>query len=152
MKFWDSSALVPLLVEEKVTSRLCELYLREDGILAWWGSDVECASAIARLERESRLSPRSATLAFQRLDALARTWHRIEPVETLRRTARRLLRVHPLRAADSLQLAAAFLASEGQPPTLGFVCLDDRLSTAAQREGFVLVDPTSLPGEEAGDS
>lgn len=147
MKFWDSSALVPLLVEESISARLSELYLREDGILAWWGSDVECASAVARLERDARLSPRAATLAFQRLDNLARSWHRIEPVEPLRRTARRLLRVHPLRAGDSLQLAAAFLASEGQPSTLGFVCLDDRLGTAAQREGFVLVDQSSLMGD-----
>ena len=140
MKFWDSSALVPLLVQEANSARLSELYLREDGILVWWGSDVECASAVARLERTNQLSPRAATLAFQRLDALAHSWHRIEPAETLRSTAKRYLRVHPLRAADSLQLAAAFLASEGQPSTLGFVCFDERLGTAAQREGFLLVD------------
>ena len=140
MKFWDSSALVPLLVKEANTAQLSELYLREDGILVWWGSDVECASAVARLERTHQLSPREATLALERLDALARSWHQIEPGEMLRRTARRYLRVHPLRAADSLQLAAAFLASEGQPSTLGFVCFDERLCTAAQREGFILDD------------
>lgn len=151
MKFWDSSALVPLLVEEDFTSHLCELYLREDGILAWWGSEVECASAVARLERETRLPPRAATLAFQRLDALARSWHRVEPVEVIRQTAKRFLRVHPLRAAGALQLAAAFLASEGQPSTLGFVCLDDRLSTAAQREGFHLIDESSFAGYDAPD-
>ena len=127
MKFWDSSALVPLLVEEPVTGPLCELYLREDGVLVWWGSEVECASAIARLEREGRLTAADATLAYQRISALERGWHRIEPVEVIRRTAKRLLRVHRLRAADSLQLAAAFLAAEGQPSSLGFVCLDDRL-------------------------
>ncbi len=144
MKFWDSSALVPLLVMEDVTFRLAEVYLEEDGILAWWGTEIECASAIARLEREDRLSPREATLALQRLDDLARSWHLVEPSESLRRTARRLLRVHALRAADSLQLAAALLASEGQPPTLGFVCLDVRLSTAVLREGFPLIDRSSL--------
>ncbi len=144
MRFWDSSALVPLLVMEDVTFRLGELYLEEDGILAWWGAEVECASALARLERESSLSPRDATLALQRLDDFARSWHLVEPVESLRQTARRLLRVHALRAADSLLLAAALLASEGQPSTLGFVCLDHRLSTAAQREGFPVVERASL--------
>ena len=148
MKFWDSSALVPLLVEEELTSRLCELYLREDGILTWWSSEVECASAIARLERETHLSVQGSTLAFARLNILARSWHRIEPVELIRQTAKRFLRVHALRAADALQLAAAFLGSEGQPPTLGFVCFDDRLSIAAQREGFVVVDPDSLLASE----
>lgn len=144
MRFWDSSALVPLLVEEELTEALCELYLREDGILVWWGSDVECASAVARLEREGRLSAKDATLAFQRIEGLARSWHSIEPVEAVRRSARRLLRVHELRAADALQLAAAHLAAEGQPSTLGFVCFDDRLSLAAQREGFKVADRSSL--------
>lgn len=144
MKFWDSSAVVPLLVEEEVTVPLRDLSLREPGMIAWWGTPVECASAVSRLEREDRLSSRAATEALERLDALARAWHRIEPVEAVLETARRLLRVHPLRAADSLQLAAAVLASEGRPSTLEFVCLDDRLATAAEREGFVVRDRSRL--------
>jgi len=144
VKFWDSSALVPLLVEEDLTDAIRELFLGEPGIIAWWGTPVECASAVCRLEREGRLSPQETTEALERLDALARHWHRIEPVDAVLETARRLLRVHPLRAADSLQLAAAFLASEGRPSTLELVCLDDRLVTAAQREGFQVRDCSRL--------
>lgn len=136
MKFWDSSALVPLLVEEGATAQVRDLYLSEEGAITWWSTPVECASAIARLEREDHLSPQEATAALERLDGVARHWHRIEPVDAVLEAARRFLRVHPLRAADSLQLAAAFLASEGRPSTLEFVCLDDRLTIAAQREGF----------------
>ncbi len=112
--------------------------------MTWWGSEVECVSAIARLEREDSLSSRETTAALGRLDPLVRRWHLIEPVETVRQTARRFLRVHPLRAADALQLAAAFLAAEGQPPSLGFVCLDDRLGAAAQKEGFPVLDRSGL--------
>ena len=144
MKFWDSSALVPLLVEEETTIPLRNLYLADPGTIAWWGTPVECASSLSRLEREGTLSPQAATEALERLDALARHWHRIEPVDAVLETARRLLRVHPLRAADSLQLAAAFLASEGRPSTLEFVCLDDRLVIAAQREGFQVRDRSRL--------
>jgi predicted nucleic acid-binding protein len=144
VKFWDSSALVPLLLEEEVTVPLRDLYLGEPGAIAWWGTPVECASAVSRLEREDRLSPRAATEALARLDALARHWHRIEPVEAVLENARRLLRVHPLRAVDALQLAAAVLASEGRPSTLEFVCLDDRLAIAAQREGFPVRDRSRL--------
>lgn len=140
MKFWDSSALVPLLVEEELTVPLRDLYLAEPGTIAWWGTPVECASAVSRLEREERLSPGAATEALERLDALAAHWHRIEPVDSVLETARRLLRVHPIRAADSFQLAAAFLASEGRPSTLELVCVDDRLVLAAQREGFLVRD------------
>lgn len=146
MKFWDSSALVPLLVTEDVTYRLAELYLEDGAILTWWGSEIECVSAIARLERENRLTSRETSFALERLDGLASSWHRIESIETIRQTARRFLRVHALRAADALQLAAAFLASEGQPPSLGFVCLDNRLGAAAQKEGFPLVDQAALEG------
>jgi predicted nucleic acid-binding protein len=144
VKFWDSSALVPLLVEEEVTVPIRDLLLGEPGIIAWWGTSVECASALSRLEREGQLSPQTATESFQRLDALARYWHRIDPVDAVLETARRFLRVHPIRAADSLQLAAAFLASEGRPSTLEFVCLDDRLVIAAQREGFPVRDRSHL--------
>jgi uncharacterized protein len=144
VKFWDSSALIPLLVEEEATVPLRDLYLKEPGTIVWWGTPVECASAVSRLEREERLSPTAATEVLERLDALARSWHRVEPVEAILETARRLLRVHPLRAAGSLQLAAAFLASEGRPSTLELVCLDDRLSVAAQREGFVVRNQARL--------
>lgn len=144
MKFWDSSALVPLLVEEETTVPLRDLYLADPETVAWWSTPVECASSLARLEREGRLSPQEVTEALGRLDALARHWHRIEPLDTVLETARRLLRVHPLRAADSLQLAAAILASEGRPSSLELVCLDDRLVTAAQREGFPVRDRSRL--------
>lgn len=144
MKFWDSSALVPLLVEEEMTAPLRDLYLGEPGTITWWGTSIECASALSRLERENKLSAHEVTDALKRLDALAQHWHRIEPVDAVLETARRLLRVHPLRAADSCQLAAAFLASEGRPSTLEFVCLDERLVTAAQREGFPVRDPSHL--------
>src|SRR5689334_5932458 len=117
-----------------------DLFQAEPGMIAWWGTPVECTSAVSRREREGRLSPQTATEALERLNALGRHWHRIEPVDAVLETARRFLRVHPLRAADSLQLAAAFLASEGRPSTLEFVCLDDRLVTAAQREGFLVRD------------
>lgn len=56
-------------------------------------------------------------------------------------TARRLLRVHALRAADALQLAAAIAASEADPASLKLVTLDERLAEAARREGFPVAVP-----------
>lgn len=109
-------------------------------MLVWWATDVECASAIARVERASSASGAfDARVAYERLDALSAAWQEVQPVAALRRLAVRLLRVHPLRAADSLQLAAAILASEHDPTSLQFVTLDDRLADAAAREGFRIV-------------
>jgi len=139
VKFWDSSAMVPLLVQEPMTSSLLRL-LREDSVMhVWWGSEVECVSALARLEREASMATDSITQAMMRLRALRASWQEIQPAEVLKEIAFRLLRVHKLRAADSLQLAAALVACESRPSSLEFVCLDERLSLAAQREGFNVV-------------
>lgn len=137
MKFWDSSAVVPLLVDEELTGAMVAK-LREDRELAvWWGTPVECASAIARLEREG--APRArVTEAFARLDELATAWMEVEPHPHVRDIARRLLRVHPLRAADALQLAAAYVAAERRPSALELVTLDDRVRLAAEKEGFLV--------------
>ncbi len=110
-------------------------------MLAWWGTEVECVSALARLERQGAIPPISLTEALKRLRALKSSWQEVQPVEAVKETATRLLRVHDLRAADSLQLAAAILASEHRPSSLNFVCLDERLRAAAQREGFNVIVP-----------
>lgn len=140
MKFWDASAIVPLLVMEATTSFLQALARQDSDMLAWWGSQVECASAVARLERDTLLDRKGAALAFDRLSQLADGWHEIEPNETVRENAVRFLRVHSLRAADALQLAAAFLAAERRPSSLEVVTLDERLADAARKEGFKLID------------
>lgn len=138
MRFWDSSALVPLLAAEDATPATLARYREDPEAVVWWTTPVECASAIARLERDGGLTMEAATEAFARLDALAASWLQVEPSDEIRETARRLLRVHPLRAADALQLAAAYAAAERRPSTLTFITLDDRLRTAATREGFVI--------------
>jgi uncharacterized protein len=127
-------------VAESTTRSLQALANRDSDLLVWWGSQVECASAIARLERGALLDVKGAALAFERLKLLADGWHEIEPSEIVRENAVRFLRVHPLRATDALQLAAAFLAAERRPSTLEVVTLDERLADAARKEGFELID------------
>lgn len=83
----------------------------------------------------------AAARALDLLREIALGWQEVLPSDPVRNTAQRLLRVHPLRAADSLQLAAAIVAAEREPPSLDFVGLDDRLNDAAQREGFRIVRP-----------
>lgn len=143
MKFWDASAIVPLLMMEMTTRAMQRIAADDPAMLVWWATEVECASAIARLEREGTLEPDAATEAFDRLGQLADGWHEIDPGESVREAAIRLLRVHPLRAADALQLAAAFVASERRPRSLEIVTLDDRLAAVARKEGFALTKVSS---------
>jgi predicted nucleic acid-binding protein len=143
MKFWDASALVPLLIAEPPTSTLQALAAEDPTLLVWWASHVECVSAIARLEREAALDQGAASEAFHRLTQLAEAWHEVEPGEAVCEAAVRFLRVHPLRAADALQLAAAFVAAEGRPSSLALITLDERLAAAARKEGFKLIEMPS---------
>lgn len=136
MRYWDSSAVVPLLVDEAPASALLALLESDAAVVAWWGTPLECVSAIARREREGHMSAPAASRAVARLRMLASRWHEVLASDPVRETAFRLLRVHSLRAADSLQLAAAIVAADGTPGALPFVCLDERLAEAAEREGF----------------
>jgi uncharacterized protein len=144
VKFWDASAIVPLLVNEETTRRLQAVAAKDSAMLVWWGSAVECISALARLERDGALDPAAMTLALQRLRQLSSGWHEIDPSDEIRETAARFLRVHPLRAPDALQLAAAFAAAERRPASLEIVTLDDRLANAARKEGFALLNVTGV--------
>lgn len=143
MRFWDSSAVIPLLVREQSSPALRKLAKKDPQMIVWWGTPVECVSALSRLEREWPSAGGAVEQALKRLDALGRIWHEVQPVEQVRRLSRRLLRVHHLRAADALQLAAAIAASRDHPPDLPLVSLDKRLLDAARREGFPIEGPTA---------
>lgn len=136
MRFWDSSAIVSLLVDERARADLLALLKADSGLVVWWGTPVDCASAIARRAREGALAATAANAALARLHAFEPSWVEVLPTIKLRRLVLRLLRAHTLRAADSLQLAAALIAAEQDPGVMGFVCLDERLAAAAEREGF----------------
>jgi uncharacterized protein len=119
------------------------LFETDPAVLVWWATEIECVSALARLEREGEIESDFVEPAHARLAGLSASWQEIEPSAQLRVTARRLLRVHALRAAHALQLAAAIVAAEGHPASLELVTLDDRLADAARREGFPLAATTA---------
>lgn len=136
MTFWDSSAIVPLIVSEAASERLLDILEQNPIMMVWRGTPVECCSAVSQRERDGDLTVDQTTEALDGFHALSAGWHEIVPTDSVRGVAQRLPRVHPLRAADALQLAAAIIASEREPRTLPFLSLDERLNAAAQREGF----------------
>jgi len=141
LRYWDASAVVPLIVDEEHSETSATL-LSEDGAVAtWWGSRLECVSALRRRERDGGFTTTEVALAVRLLDDLSAGWHELLPGHELRAVAERALAVHPLRALDALQLAAALTWRGPGVPRAEFVCLDERLREAAGREGFDL-----LPG------
>jgi len=142
--FWDASALVPLCVHES-TSRQAQSHLRKFLPVVWWGSTVEIYSAIVRLHRRGKLTHSETKGATARLDLLSQGWREVIPNDQLRDAALRLLEAHDLRAAASLQLAAALTWCQQRPARRTFVCADERLSKAAEAAGFSILRLTATP-------
>ena len=138
MKFWDSSSVIPLCLAEEHSEIIRTLAQEDPDLVVWWGSSVECCSSFARLRRENIVTKEDERQLRGLLTELAECWTEIIASEEVRATARRLLLRHPLRAADSLQLAAALVWTSNQPDDCGFVSLDNRLREAARAEGFVV--------------
>jgi predicted nucleic acid-binding protein len=139
MRFWDSSAIVPVVCAEAASAR-CRAWLRTDPIVLVWAlAATEVISALARRRREGVLDRARFAASKQRLVKLEQAWNEVTQYDAVRDRARRLLETHPLRAADALHLAAALVAVEERPASLEFVTFDERLAEAAAKEGFAIL-------------
>lgn len=113
----------------------------DSSIVVWWGTSIECVSALSRLEREAKVSSNEAEAVLQRLRALRVTWREVQPSASIKAIAERVLRLHPLRAQDAQQLAACIMIGSDQ--RVEFITLDARLRTAALKEGLAVHDAHS---------
>ena len=136
MNFWDSSALVPLLVTEATSDLRRTQYDADPWAVVWFGTLVEIESSLVRRQRDGQLPADVEHAARKRLTEITKQWTEVLPTEEVRARAIRLLRVHQLRAADAFQLAAALIFCREQPQHLPFLTADQRLRDAASLEGF----------------
>lgn len=139
MKFWDSSAVVPLLCHEQASASMLRLYSLDADMLVWGFTRIEVLSALCKHAREGSLSGKRFQGAKSKLQALEADWTENIDFERVRERAERLLSIHALSAVDALQLGAALISVEEKTRGFGFVTLDDRLATAADREGFSVI-------------
>lgn len=138
MRFWDSSAILPLLITEADSLARDQQLTDDPDIIVWFGTLAEIESALARRRRLGELSPRSEAHARDYLQEITSHWTEVVPTHEVRARAIRLLRAHPLRAADAFQLAAALAFCREHPERLPFLTADQVLRAAAEREGFLV--------------
>jgi uncharacterized protein len=138
VKYWDTSAVVPLLVEQEASGAVRSVLERDPEMVVWWATAVECASAMARLRREDVLTLAEEERVLELLGTLRSSWVEVLPSAEVRSHAMRLLRVHALRAADALQLAGARVWA-GSAAGVELVTFDERLGLAARLEGFAVL-------------
>jgi uncharacterized protein len=136
VRYWDTSALVPLVIAEAETQRMRVLLEEDPHIVTWAWTSVEFASAVERRTRQGELTRDQRRNALTRFAELAEIWDEVTDVLMVRRRALAVLARNPLRAADAAHLGAALAVAPEQGRPLGFVCLDERLLEAAEREGL----------------
>jgi predicted nucleic acid-binding protein len=139
VRFWDSSALAPLFLDELSSIHMRQFYGSDPEIVIWTFARVELLSAFARRRREDEAVAHRYEAARDEFLRVSLDWSEVAELVAVRRHAERVVEKYPLRAADALQLGAALVAADGQPDSLEFVTLDRRLADAASREGFPIL-------------
>ena len=139
MRFWDTSALVPLIARELSTEAVLALH-REDPVVVASTASIECVSAFVHKHRERAISDQQLLSLLAQLGELARAWNIGEPTSEVSALAEGLVEMHGLRAGDAIQLASARASGRA----IDFVCIDRRLARAAAAEGHRVVP--GLPG------
>jgi predicted nucleic acid-binding protein len=134
MKFWDTSAIIPLLVNEQYSDIVDPIFSKDSSMIVWWGTSIECISAISRLERENKITPSEHSQVINQLNELRDSWREIQASPLVKQYAERILQVHPLKAQDAQQLAACLVAN--QDMSIEFFTFDQRLQIAARKEGL----------------
>ena len=154
--YFDSSALVKLLVQEEGSDLAAELWDGCDAALASRLAYPEVCAALAAADRNHDLSQDDLDVAEQ---AWERYWASVRPVEltaAVERQAGQLARTHALRGADAVHLASALALAD---PDLVIAAWDRRLHAGAATAGLHVApaelpraDLSSPPAQQATDS
>jgi hypothetical protein len=123
-------------VREPASERVEPLLQRDPEMAFWWGAPLEWWQALLAAQRRQTISAADLQKAREVLDHLRARGFEVQPTEDLRARALRLLAVHPLKAADALELAAALIWCRERTQGAGFVSLHPPLRLAAAMEGF----------------
>jgi predicted nucleic acid-binding protein len=140
MKFWDSSALFSLMVEDGHSPRALAILQRDSAIVSSFITPVEVNCSIWRRRHANTLDSEAHRAADALFAELSLEWIIIGNVDDVIETALSVASRHALRSGDAIQLAAAIVASMHlDNARLDFVTFDNRLATAARAEGFAVL-------------
>lgn len=135
--YLDTSALVPLLVDEP-TSQVCgELWDAADRVVTTRLAYVEAAAALAMAERHGRITGRQRTAGLEQLTELWPELDVVELDEQLMLAAARASVTHRLRGYDAVHFAAAVAIDDD---SLVASAGDRRLLDAWREDGISVLD------------
>jgi hypothetical protein len=135
--YFDTSAVVPLLIDEPSSTACRELWNAADRVLSSRISYVEASAALAAAARTGRISEAEHTAALTDLEQLFWDANVLELDERLGRLAAGLVNSQSLRGYDAVQCASAVIAASDE---LVAVSGDSRLLAAWSALGIATVD------------
>lgn len=87
VRFWESSAVVPLVVHEPTSGPVAKLYSSDSAQIVWCLTEIEVWSAVCRKRREAVLSSPHLREARRRLSRLTGDWTELEDLGSVRSRA-----------------------------------------------------------------
>ena len=135
--YFDTSALIPLLVDERGSERASRLWDVADNVVAVRLIYAEARAALAQATRLGRLSATNLDATIDALDGLYANLDLLEIDERLVRRAGELAQHHALRGYDAVHLAAA---ERIRDDTTVMVAGDRDLCAAARTLGMAVAD------------
>jgi predicted nucleic acid-binding protein len=139
LQFWDTSALLPLVVAQPpFSAQTRRLFRRRSTRAVAFLARIECRSAIERLAREGALGSTARGRCLSRLDRLLAAFDVVAFSPAVEQGAIESLARHPIRSLDALQLACALELVQASLPAIEVVCCDRGLGNAVLGEGLRL--------------
>lgn len=133
--YFDTSALISLLVEEPTSARAVRLWDEATRVVSTRLVYPEARSALARARRAGRLSGAQLAKLKRALDTLDPQLAHVEVTASLARRAGELAEEHALRGYDAVHLASAEILAD---PELVVVSGDRELQRAAAAIGLAV--------------
>jgi uncharacterized protein len=135
--YFDTSAVVPLLVAEPGSARTASLWDGADRVVSVRLLYPEMRAALAQAERLGRLTAGQLRDAVTEFDSLFEEIDLVEVDDALARRAGELAEVHQLRGYDAVHLAAA---DRVRDPSVVVIAGDSALLDAAAAEGMAVAE------------
>lgn len=123
LAYFDTSAVVPLIIAEPTTGRCRRLWAEADTIVTCSLTYVEAHAAFAQAMRSGRLTTAEHRVAIRDFEARWNDMVRVAPNDALIRAAARLCATQTLRGYDAIHAATA-----------SAVASDDFVAVAGDRE------------------
>jgi uncharacterized protein len=135
--YFDTSAVVPLLIAEPGSARAATLWDRADRVVSVRLIYPEARAALAQAQRLGRITARQLRDAVTAFDALFDEIDLVEVDDALARRAGDLAEVRQLRGYDAVHLAAA---DRVRDPNVVVIAGDGTLLGAAVAEGMAVAE------------